>query len=540
MNPKTFLGKSKVEVMPSVKLIWEYFCGDWKRAGIINDGTGALYNSGRLILKLSSPPVKTGMFFANDRERYWIRCILRKGAFETAPRLSSIKFNAVPVIQCETEAEVIVIPKVSKKLNFLKLDSFQSIYGQNLIQVMQENGGWVYWKQVMDLSSSGPSDEHFVVDKGSLPMLYFGNGTKGKLPSAGRNIVRLVSFTNPLPEFEGDGLPGQVIGLKKTPVIPESIILQVLEGEGNMWFDWTMVEDFHASKPYDRHYILDSQTGEVAFGDGKKGLIPQAGSIIRIISYRFGGGEKGNIETGTINTILSPIKNKEFLKVENIIPAAGGSETGSIHEAMSSMRRDMKKTYTAVTCEDYEELALNTPGVRVARAKAIPLYSPSVANYPENTSPASVTVVAVPAGKSRKPVPGKAFLENVKRHLDTARLITTEVFVVGPDYAEVSVEARVIFKAEYIPDEKRVTASLDEFLSPLGNGADFKGWPFGRTVYKSEIYEVIENIDGVDYIEGVVLSATGPGVRLDGRGNIEMGPNCLAVPGSHMIEAIGV
>jgi hypothetical protein len=148
--------------------------------------------------------------------------------------------------------------------------------------------------------------------------------------------------------------------------------------------------------------------------------------------------------------------------------------------------------------------------------------------------------VAVPASKSGRPVPGKEFLDNIKRYLDTVRLITTEVFVVGPDYAEISVEARVVFKAGYFSDEKKVAARLDEFLSPLGNGADYKGWPFGRTVYLSEIYEVIENIEGVDYIEGVKLTANGQGIRFDGRGNIEMGPNCLAVPGGHIIEAIGV
>jgi predicted phage baseplate assembly protein len=322
---------------------------------------------------------------------------------------------------------------------------------------------------------------HFVIDKDPEPKLYFGNGRKGKLPPAGKNKVRLISFINPLPEFTGNGLPGKVFELRKMPVIPQSVILQVLECGENTWFDWAMVGDFNASKPNDRHFVLDSQTGEITFGNGKKGIIPQAGSKIRIIACKIGGGEKGNVEAGAINRILSPIKNEKWLKVENIIPAKGGNEPEDIHEAIIKARRDFKKTYTAVTCEDYEKLALSTPGAAVARAKAIPLYSPSTVGYPGNTSPASVTVVVVPASKSGKPVPGSEYLMNVKRYLDTVRLITTEVFVVGPDYVEVSVDARVVFKAGYIPDEKKVTARLDVFLSPLGNGADFKdGLSAGR------------------------------------------------------------
>lgn len=531
--------KSDVEVLPSVKLKWEYFCGEWKKACVQEDGTGALYHRGRLLLRLPSRPEKTVTFFSDDRKRYWIRCILSYGAYETAPRIKNIAFNSVPAEQCETEAETILIPKLNKSLNCFKLNTFQSIYGQNLLQVMAENGGWVYWDQVSHLSSSRPEDTCFVIDKGTVPRLYFGNGIKGKRPPAGKNKVRLISYTKPLPEFTGNGLPGQVFELRKAPVISQEFILQVLEPGDNIWFDWIKSEDFHASKPNDRHFVLDSQTGEITFGDGKKGLIPQAGSKIRIIACKLGGGEEGNVEAHTINRILSPFKDAGLLKVENITAAEGGSRPENIHEAILSAGRDMKETYTAVTCEDYEELALNTPGIRVARAKAIPLYSPYTEGYPDNVSPASVTVVVVPDGKSGKPVPGREFLMNVKKHLDTVRLVTTEVFVVGPDYVEVSVGAKVVFKEGYIPDEKRVIARLDEFLSPLGNGLDFKGWPFGRTVYLSEIYEVIENMEGVDYIEGVRLSAKGQSSGNDPKGNIKIGPNCLTVPGCHMIEATG-
>jgi len=41
---------------------------------------------------------------------------------------------------------------------------------------------------------------------------------------------------------------------------------------------------------------------------------------------------------------------------------------------------------------------------------------------------------------------------------------------------------------------------LQKFLHPVSGGFDGKGWPFGRSIYISEIYEVIDCVEGVNYI----------------------------------------
>ena len=44
------------------------------------------------------------------------------------------------------------------------------------------------------------------------------------------------------------------------------------------WVRWNRVDDFFASGPRDRHYVLDGASGELIFGDGINGLIPPIGS----------------------------------------------------------------------------------------------------------------------------------------------------------------------------------------------------------------------------------------------------------------------
>jgi hypothetical protein len=48
---------------------------------------------------------------------------------------------------------------------------------------------------------------------------------------------------------------------------------------------------------------------------------------------------------------------------------------------------------------------------------------------------------------------------------------------------------------------------VELFFNPLHSGSywDGKGWPFGRNVYVSELYQVLARIDGVDYVQEVGL-----------------------------------
>jgi hypothetical protein len=50
--------------------------------------------------------------------------------------------------------------------------------------------------------------------------------------------------------------------------------------------EWTEVENFIASGPEDRHFVLDHETGTVAFGDGEHGRRPEAGSEIEATYHR--------------------------------------------------------------------------------------------------------------------------------------------------------------------------------------------------------------------------------------------------------------
>lgn len=345
---------------------------------------------------------------------------------------------------------------------------------------------------------------------------------------------------------------------------PVSVVETGSEREVLRWRDWERVEDFDASGPDDPHFVLDATTGRVTFGDGVNGRIPQAysgasgqlpqpsssesGGRVRVIAYASGGGAAGNVAAGQIARIAEVyhIDARDLSgaldEVKNEGAATGGSEREELEDAEARARRDLKTCYQAVTSADYETLTLATPGLRVARARAIPLFAPGLANYPTEIAPASVTVVVVPYSTALKPVPSPEFLRTVCRHLDRHRLVTTQVHAVAPHYVRVSVRATVLLSAGFDPvsTTAEVDRQLNNFLRPLPaeDDPDGEGWPFGRAVYKSEVYQLIESVEGVDCVEKVTLEAEGTGALRNAQGNILIPPLSLVYAGEHTIEIV--
>jgi len=50
---------------------------------------------------------------------------------------------------------------------------------------------------------------------------------------------------------------------------------------------------------------------------------------------------------------------------------------------------------------------------------------------------------------------------------------------------------------------------LQTFFDPLTGGFEGKGWPFGRNIYVSEIYELLAGLPGVDYVTRTKHPRTG-------------------------------
>lgn len=550
-------GGEEAEILTTARIAWSYYgssCSEdeaWQPLEIIEDQTRHFYKNGRIIFQVPGLMKAGKIGLDGDRPRYLLCAELVAEGYEIAPRIQEITLNTVPAVQRQTLAEFSSFSSSGQPGQRFIARSYLALYGDIRVQVQDQEGCWYPYEECEDLSGFGGDDPVYVMERDHISgqlSIYFGDGKTGRLPPAGENNIRLLAA---MPDLynEGwlgssNGLPGQRLRLPYSPVVAESFKIQIskrLPGSSQIvWEEWQRVENFDASGPTDRHFIIEQDNGKIVFGNNEKGLIPEPGEEfnIRLLAGQLGGGERGNVKEDEINRIIRPGVEWQSLELSNHFPAWGGSEPETLDESKLRLYRDMKKSYRAVSSEDFAKIALNTPGLRVARAQAIPLFAIDKSGHPVNSAEAQVSVVVVPFSNVKKPQPSTGFLETVRRHLDKHRLLCTEIHVIGPEYIKVNVYGVIVVKPGFKLSASRIEGSLEKFLQPVDSTEPSQGWVFGRTVYKGDIYEVINRIEGVEYIKELWLNAEGAGVRKDLSGDIQIPPHGLAYLGECEMEII--
>ena len=168
--------------------------------------------------------------------------------------------------------------------------------------------------------------------------------------------------------------------------------------------------------------------------------------------------------------------------------------------------KDLRKAHRAVTGSDFEELVL-AKFEEIARVRCVPRRNLTIDDSEMRSldKPGRVSLIIVPKfdDDQTRVQPNPNLIQAVKEYLEPLRLLTTRVHVVGPRYVAVIVRLTLIIEPDAVAETVKDTAvkALNRFFHPLDGGHDGKGWPFGRNVYVSEIYELLDLLPGVDYVK---------------------------------------
>ncbi|NEP00795.1 MAG: hypothetical protein F6K58_19440 [Symploca sp. SIO2E9] len=102
-----------------------------------------------------------------------------------------------------------------------------------------------------------------------------------------------------------------------------------------------------------------------------------------------------------------------------------------------------------------------------------------------------------------------SLLQSLWSFLDERRLLTIRHHVVTPDYVPLQVWARLYLVAGSNDQQVReqVKKEVQAFFHPVNSQShwDGKGWLFGRSIYVSELYQLLDKIPGVDYAQDAML-----------------------------------
>jgi len=536
----------------SVRTVWEYLAADgWHAldplAGDVDDRTRSLTLDGLVTLRIPGDMAATAVGNVTT-PRFYLRCRLLRGAYDSAPTLLALTMNALVTEQS--------MPAVERFTIGSSVGPVGSIAPGKRTRFSLDMDA----KGVIQRLEAGVAD----VD---APELLVVDYTAPALGATGEITLDLVRLEN------GTGLPEQHPVLPDAPVSRGKVTLRTLETAGGSpqhWVGWMQRRDLDSAKSLDRRFALSPTSGELHFGDGVRGRVAPEGAPI-IAAYASTAAAGGALaaarswslaEIALNHAILGPLFSIIGAStLSNAFPSEGGADEEDIgaaatraasalwsHErlvrlcpngecaTLDQLERatvlDLPVPDRATTLLDFERIALEVPGTRARRARAWAELDP---NYPCLEASGTVTVVVVPELPLGKPTPSAGLLRALRRWLDRRRVLCTRLVVVGPEYITVSVTASV--RASSGADPARVQTdvinALATFLDPLLGGPAGRGWPFGRDVYRSEILQVIDQVRGVDHVLELTISADGRDVAC---GNLCVPPTWLVTSGIHVIE----
>jgi hypothetical protein len=342
---------------------------------------------------------------------------------------------------------------------------------------------------------------------------------------------------------DGTGAPDQVVRVARTPVIPGSVQLSVTTNGGTRV--WQAIDDLTAAGPevptFDPRqppgsktttntlvevFALDAASGELRFGDGTHGKRPPAGAVVRA-DYDYGMGAAGNVGAGSINT--SPAL-PAGLKVTNPVRTWGGADAETVATGEKQITRYLQHRDRLVNASDFATITLRTPGVNIGRVDVLPAFNPSISQNEPGDAAGAVTLMVIPSYDPKHPdapEPDQLFLDTICNYLNPRRLITTEVFLRGPDYQDIWISVGINVVAGVAPPQVReaVKAALMQFLSPLPADPNAQldaqaallttpqyasmqqGWPLRKAVSDRELMAVASRVSGVLLVNDVLLAA---------------------------------
>jgi hypothetical protein len=340
-----------------------------------------------------------------------------------------------------------------------------------------------------------------------------------------------------LPAASGE--PYQSATLGRKPVIPGSVSLTVADVSGET--NWSEIDDLVSAGPEvptsDAQlppgvshslaaptdvFVLDAEAGLLKFGDGTHGRRPPAGAVLSA-SYTYSVGAAGNVGAGSINA--SPAL-PSGLKVTNPVPTWGGVDAESQAEAEKQITRYLQHRDRLVTVSDFETITFRTPGAAVGRVEVLPAYHPRFSTQ-FGDAPGLVSLMVIPSQDDLHPdtpEPSKSFLDAICVYLNPRRLVTTELYLCGPQYVPVWISIGLQTQPGLSIAElrERVRAAVYQFVSPLppfsglpvedvitNYSSGPKGWPLGKPLVALELAAVASRVAGVMAVKNVLLFNSG-------------------------------
>lgn len=481
--------------IPFCELRWEY---NGMEAEILRDDTVGFLFSGLATVKI--PEKVEGKCGSELRIR-----AVRYG-YEAEPVIRRVYLNCVHAVQKRTLAKRIGFSAREFRENRMLLSEELAADGKYEVYLKDGDG----WRRAEDL------DVDYLIKR--LPDGGFRLGTSKRAELLERygavsdeeEVLTCALYDRDYFERRipgsGSGMANQEFRIadRGETALRDGCLMAV--GRNGRFRDWKPFGRYEAAGGNAEGFWVNESEGTIRFGDNIQGKTPYRGvQNLVITGLAVTEAENGNSQPGRITEFY---RKDEYpgAGVMQITKAEGGRREETAAALKERLRRYGKETESAVTVQDYERLAGRTQGLKIGGVTAVPGYAPGI-SFPETTAENTVTLVIEPAGNADSPLCAAGYAENVRRQMESKRLLTTKLFVEPVRYFGLTVEGEIVIFGEKNRAQAALFSVLEEYLQKANKGRS------GGRLDHGEICGLLEGLPFVKTVEELYLGAQGAGVR---------------------------
>jgi hypothetical protein len=304
------------------------------------------------------------------------------------------------------------------------------------------------------------------------------------------------------------------ISLNSSPIIEKSVTVFITSNDNTVTGAWVQVDSlFSASGAAQKYFEVvytDDFGATVLFGDGVNGkVLPTNASYS--ITYRVGGGTRGNIASEAINAKIIDT-NSQIGTLQNISLATGGRDAESVEHAKKYAPLYFKLQDRLVTAEDYSTFANAFCGSVGATGKARAV----VRNAYSSANVIDIYLLQIASNLQLQ----QATIEFKKQLLDAIepkKMLTDEIVIVDGVIRTVDLVITARIDKYNLPREEEIKARIRDGILDYFSVENFD---FGKPLIVSDIaravfslpeirYATVDNLDAdisIDFNEIVQLN----------------------------------
>lgn len=293
----------------------------------------------------------------------------------------------------------------------------------------------------------------------------------------------------------------KTIPLTQFPVVEGSVSVYV-NGTSPTSGAYTQVDNvFFASGESDRVFQIvsnDDYAATVVFGDNNLGVSPNSGDSF-VVTYRVGGGTRGNIANKTINTSIAvtttvnpgPGPQDNSMTLQNTSQGTGGADAETVEHAKRYAPLTFRRQDRLVTLPDFKSFAnsyISSYG-SIGKATAVVRRAFSSANI--------IDLYVLEKANNlqlRKATP--AYKQSLLEEINRKKMLTDEIVISDGLIRTLDLAVTVVIDKELASMEESIKLKVNnkilEFMSVDNND-------FGKTLILADLNKFLFSVPEIRY-----------------------------------------